>query len=963
MALASGTRLGVYKVIATIGEAGATTLDRDVVLTVLHEASTSDLDRLARFEREATVLAHDRFRLLGGTPMRRLTFPLVLVCFTLAAGAAAQAQPATITGSIAVSVPPGDPSRDFVFSTSAIDLAGYGYVEEEFFIEGTANRYTTPELATGRIVDSGHPYKTRLVVRRPASPDRFNGTVVVEWNNVTAGRDLDIDWFQAGAYFVRNGYVWIGVSAQRVGVNHLQQWSPARYGSLDVTHGGTIEDDALSYDIFSAVGKAVRDPGDVDVLGGLAAERLFATGHSQSASRLSVYLNNVHPRDPVFDAVVVHGGGGRIRQDQDVKIWKLMAEGDMVSRANIRQPDTDTFRSWEIAGSSHVDIFFRIESSRVAALEAGRELAMAETGIPDCERPSYSRVPFRHVLHAAFEHLVRWVDDATPPPTAPPLDTASVGPPAVFARDARGNVLGGIRLAAYAVPTATNTGINTGDQRFCRLYGTHEPFDAATLARLYPSPEVYLDAVKDVVAANLAAGYILEYDAKATVREAERSDIGTPYGAIDGDHLKVYVEELTAVSRRYRAAGHQFWGRIIGTEADAENAAWMVAKLRAAGVPEVRTQTFDLEPQWMPRSWSVKATTGALAILLQTAQPAYASRGTPAGGLDLEVVYVGLGTEADLAGRDVAGKAALITSMPMRSTLRHSATVNGAVRRADARGAAVILVSVALPGNMRTQFYPTRTEAPTFSLGQQDGDALRAMIESKGPAPRVHVDLDVETVEGLQTANVWATLPGMTDEKIVIDAHRDGWFEGANDNAAGVATTVVLAEYFASLPRERRRRTIQFIGTPGHHNSARVGIDWIEANAGTVLDKTVLLINAEHTGAVDLYMLGNRFEWSNRPAALMWGVSGSPALRNIATDAYETFGVSTLLDAGGPVCEIRRLEEIVPSVWLIDAPEYFHSDHETAATVPAAGIEAVTRAFAKIIDEVNELEFDALRHR
>jgi hypothetical protein len=32
------------------------------------------------------------------------------------------------------------------------DLAKYGYVEEEFFLEGTANRYTTPAGATGAIV-------------------------------------------------------------------------------------------------------------------------------------------------------------------------------------------------------------------------------------------------------------------------------------------------------------------------------------------------------------------------------------------------------------------------------------------------------------------------------------------------------------------------------------------------------------------------------------------------------------------------------------------------------------------------------------------------------------------------------------------------------------------------------------------------------------------------------------------
>ena len=95
----------------------------------------------------------------------------------------------------------------------------------------------------------------------------------------------------------------------------------------------------------------------------------------------------------------------------------------------------------------------------------------------------------------------------------------------------------------------------------------------------------------------------------------------------------------------------------------------------------------------------------------------------------------------------------------------------------------------------------------------------------------------------------------------------------------------------------------------------------------------------------------------------MWGVSGSSTLSDIATDAYETFGVSTLVEAGGPVGEISPLQEIVPAVWLIDAPEFFHSDHETAATVPAGRIEAVTRAFAKIIDEVNDFELEELQRR
>ena len=53
------------------------------------------------------------------------------------------------------------------------------------------------------------------------------------------------------------------------------------------------------------------------------------------------------------------------------------------------------------------------------------------------------------------------------------------------------------------------------------------------------------------------------------------------YLSIDGEHLKQYVEELTAISRRYRDHGHpQFWGRITGTEADAENAQWLLENFR-----------------------------------------------------------------------------------------------------------------------------------------------------------------------------------------------------------------------------------------------------------------------------------------------------------------------------------------------------------------------------------------------
>jgi hypothetical protein len=486
-----------------------------------------------------------------------------IFAISLAAGVGAASVPSpTVTGPVKTPVAIGDPSHNYPYSSTIDDLAKYSYVEEEYFIEGTANRYTTPAMATGTIVDSGHPYKTRVMVRRPTAPAKFNGTVIVEWNNVTPGHDLDIDWLQAHDYWMRTGYAWIGVSAQRVGVEALKVWNANRYGSLDVTDHGTITNDDLSYDIFAQVAQSIRRPSGLNMLAGLRVERIFATGHSQSASRLATYLNSVHPIAPVFDAVVPHGGGGRIREDlTNVKVFKLLSETDVINnQASVRQPDTANFRSWEVTGDSHVDTQFTASSRRLSQRDGNPQapgfiagggggraggrgaaptaaaqtppVARGQSGpsgsmgnASPCDRAPYSHVPFYHVMDAAFDHLVRWVKDGTPPPSAPPIQTTEVGPPAVIARDARGNGLGGIRLAELAVPTGVNTGLNSGPG-FCRLNGSHDDFDAATLATLYPTHASYVAAVKKVTEDNLKAGYILKADADATIAAAEKADIG-----------------------------------------------------------------------------------------------------------------------------------------------------------------------------------------------------------------------------------------------------------------------------------------------------------------------------------------------------------------------------------------------------------------------------------------------------
>jgi Peptidase family M28 len=433
------------------------------------------------------------------------------------------------------------------------------------------------------------------------------------------------------------------------------------------------------------------------------------------------------------------------------------------------------------------------------------------------------------------------------------------------------------------------------------------------------------------------------------------------YLTIEGKHLKQYVEDLTAISRRYRDHGHpQFWGRITGTEADAENAQWLLEKFRGIGLSDVHEQSLDLPPQWMPASWAVTASAGGKTLALESAQPTSTSPGTPPSGLDLEAVDVALASEGDLAGRDLRGKAVFFYSADYTS--RQAPISDYAIKRIGERGAAAIFVIVGLPGNLRTQFYPVGSTVPTFSLGLQDGAAIRELIGQArgGQPPRVKIHLDVKTVAHLKTATVWGSLPGTSDETIFVVAHRDGWFEGATDNASGVATMLGLAEYFAKIPREQRRRTIHFLGTSGHHDNSGMTGHWL-ADHKEMFAKTALIINCEHTSAEQLVYRGGVIRRTNTTVPLRWYVGGSPRLEQIAVNAYDTFGVATYAEpepsAGG---EMGPFYQLAPSLQLIEGNLYWHSDRETAEVVPSTGLAASTRAYAKIITDVNQLDLKDL---
>jgi hypothetical protein len=451
---------------------------------------------------------------------------------------------ATVTGPIAADA--GTKGRPITASIE--DLAAVGYQEQELFLAGTAvihgqrgswdvdGRWSTTEVGE-------RDYRTRLLVRRPADPARFSGTVYVSWLNVTGAFDHDPEWAQTGAEIVRQGAAWIGVSAQALGIDGplgARRWDPQRYGSL------SMSGDGASYDIFTQAAEAIRAPGAVDPLAGLGAERrLIATGQAQSAQRLVTYLNAFQPSTDAFDgflllsrfrgaapigsaalppaqAVDPDGSSGRpylpdplaallagpplakVRSDTDVPVFTVLTETESRQARRSTSPDGEHSRTWEVAGSAHLD------TTATAAIEARLQRDFPDVPLDqlECEQPN--DLPTRYALRAALRGLADWVDDGDPPPVAPPLERDD-GSGALL-RDPDGNAKGGVRLPQLAVPTARYSGESTAEG-YCELTGSTVPFTEAQLARRYPTPKAYASDFADAVDDAVEAGYLLPEDA------------------------------------------------------------------------------------------------------------------------------------------------------------------------------------------------------------------------------------------------------------------------------------------------------------------------------------------------------------------------------------------------------------------------------------------------------------------
>lgn len=443
-------------------------------------------------------------------------------------------KPVTLTGPIRGG------QRGWPFGAFFGDVGLFGYVEEEYFIEGEASVFEpladlAPDGKWRLAPGAAAPYSTRFLVRRPLDPAKFNGTVVMEWTNVSSG--IEASMTDSAALF-ETGMAYVAASVQPTGIDGfasrprgLRWWDPERYGSLH------IPNDGVGYDIFTQIAAAVgpnRSCQGPDPMDGLPVKKLIAIGASQSGIRVMAYLNGIQPLTHAFDGFIPIIAAGNaadfdtamghpdaaagnnahsrslptlVREDLGVPVLAFNTQTEALFYAPRRQPDTDFFRSWEVAGSAH--------------LTRGIQKTLCYKQVRDGIQPpallempaTVSEVDWLPVLDAALVQMHAWMYGRVPEPSPKPIEISPDGKD--YSYDVYGNVKGGIRLPELEVPTA-----RYAVRPDYPLGGFTVPFSAVRLRELYPVRGGYTTAVAAAARSACHAGYLLESCAERYCREA-----------------------------------------------------------------------------------------------------------------------------------------------------------------------------------------------------------------------------------------------------------------------------------------------------------------------------------------------------------------------------------------------------------------------------------------------------------
>jgi hypothetical protein len=454
-----------------------------------------------------------------------------------------------------------------------------------------------------------------------------------------------------------------------------------------------------------------------------------------------------------------------------------------------------------------------------------------------------------------------------------------------------------------------------------------------------------------------------------------------PYQDLDAEELMAYLQNVVDITREHRPDGENYWGRIAGNRSEVAVAEYMANEFRSFGLTDVQLDSAPGGEQWWPLNWSATIIgdsaygEGTTDINLKSAFPAVQLGGSAHSikNLEAELIYVGQGHPADLIGRNLEGKiAVMLANMQPDGFFQ---TARGYAEHAVEAGAVGILIIMEAPGNHQYALEDMGPpDTPSLILGGDDGRFVIAAIEAAGTNHSVsaRIGLTTEIRPSWEGKNVRGTVAGQTDEWMVIVSHLDGYFDSANDNGAGLASLLALAKHYASRD-EKPVRNMMFVGTSGHHEYSD-GADAFIRDHDDILKKSVAVMNIEHPASVMSYLRGELvFKNFTLPGQLNTTTTHGSRSLNISNrnkllisfyrEAIDRYGlvVDSMLERSPPTGDAIAFFTAGNTVMqILDANVWYHSDGDMIDTIPGVGVARATRAYAWVLDEIDRHSADEL---
>lgn len=430
------------------------------------------------------------------------------------------------------------------------DVADHGYVEEEFFLSGTANVYDNAggELS---VVTEDVPYVNNILVRRPAKKSDSSGVVLVDILNASNGFPGEDHWRRMWDWAMEEGHTVVGVTSKPIQVDALKNYDGERYADLtwdveDVDRDPIIADPAdpgafnpfmvvpgaeegLAWDIFTQVGTLLDSKDGRAVLGGQKAKTVLLMGQSQSGVYLNTYATNFHEavtkanRGPVFDGYLDTVGAvleRPLRQAEtdgfvtvpgsepalDVPFITVTSEGDagLFGAATLAEKVLpENRRHWQVPGTPHTDLLSPVIPADAEIYQAGR---LPNTQVHDpAFRAALNPYPLEPTVIAAADALVDWSKRNQEAGPSQWFDQAG----GALVRDEHGNVTGGVRYGLIEHPL----GQYRGGAAPGAVYGSVDLISAEEFAQTYGTREAYLELIAELDAGQIESGYLTEWGA------------------------------------------------------------------------------------------------------------------------------------------------------------------------------------------------------------------------------------------------------------------------------------------------------------------------------------------------------------------------------------------------------------------------------------------------------------------